>query len=90
MASGGFLGKIISLPFKLLSGSTVSASDSVYPTVTARDLVSSTESQTPQTAVMGNDVDSLYNTTKKKRGTSSLVINKSNNSSGDYTGRGGL
>lgn len=94
MASGGFLGKIISAPFKAVSsilgggsgGETVRASESVYPTVTGRDLVTSTEAQTPQSAVMGEDTDTLYGT-KKKRGTASLYV-KPNNSSGGttYTG----
>lgn len=94
MASGGFLGKVISAPFRAVSsilgmdgGDRVSASESVYPTVTGRDLVTSTEAQQPQSAVMGEDTDTLYGT-KKKRGTASLYV-KSNNNSGNssYTGR---
>lgn len=97
MASGGFLGKVISAPFRAVSsvlglggGEQVRASDSVYPTVTGRDLVTSTEAQQPQSAVMGEDTDTLYGT-KKKRGTASLYV-KSKNSGGNtpYTGRSGF
>lgn len=97
MASGGFLGKVISAPFRAVSsvlgmggGERVSASESVYPTVTGRDLVTSTEAQQPQSAVMGEDTDTLYGT-KKKRGTASLYV-KSKNSGGNtpYTGRSGF
>lgn len=95
MASGGFLGKVISAPFRAVSsvlgsggGEQVRASD--YPTVTGRDLVTSTEAQQPQSAVMGEDTDTLYGT-KKKRGTASLYV-KSKNSGGNtpYTGRSGF
>ena len=92
MASGGFLGKIISAPFKMLGlggGEQVRASDSVYPTVTGRDLVSSTESQQPQSAVMGEDTDTLYGT-KKKRGTASLYVKSNSTGGSSYTGRSGL
>lgn len=98
MASGGFLGKIISAPFKAVSsilgggggggggGETVRAAEAVYPTVTGRDLVTSTEAQTPQSAVMGEDTDTLYGT-KKKRGTASLYVKSKNSGSGtSYTG----
>lgn len=93
MASGGFLGKIISAPFKAVSsilggggGETVRASEAVYPTVTGRDLVTSTEAQTPQSAVMGEDTDTLYGT-KKKRGTASLYVKSKSSGSGTaYTG----
>lgn len=100
MASGGFLGKIISAPFKMLGlggggGEQVRASDSVYPTVTGRDLVSSTESQQPQSAVMGEDTDTLYGTntlygTKKKRGTASLYVKSNSTGGSSYTGRSGF
>ena len=92
MASGGFLGKIISAPFKMLGlggGEQVRASDSVYPTVTGRDLVSSTESQQPQSAVMGEDTDTLYGT-KKKRGTTSLYVKSNSTGGSSYTGRSGF
>lgn len=92
MASGGFLGKIISAPFKMLGlggGEQVRASDSVYPTVTGRDLVSSTESQQPQSAVMGEDTDTLYGT-KKKRGTASLYVKSNSTGDSSYTGRSGF
>lgn len=96
MASGGWLGNIISLPFRMLGiGDTqeqVRASQSVYPTVTGRDLVTSTESQTPQSAVMGNDADDLYGT-KKRRGLNGLYVKKKDSnstSSGVGTGRSGL
>ena len=92
MASGGFLGKIISAPFKMLGlggGEQVRASDSVYPTVTGRDLVSSTESQQPQSAVMGEDTDTLYGT-KKKRGTASLYVKSNSTGGSSYTGRSGF
>ena len=94
MASGGWLGNIISAPLKLVSGilgggSSESASSSVYPTVTARDLVSSTESTAPQAPVMGDDnsYPTGTNATRKKRGLSSLYIDKNDN---NYTGVGGL
>lgn len=99
MASGGFLGKVISAPFKAVSsilgmggggGAQVRASETVYPTVTGRDLVTSTEAQQPQSAVMGEDTDTLYGT-KKKRGTASLYVKPNNNSgSSSYTGRSGF
>lgn len=98
MASGGFLGKVISAPFKAVSsilgmgggGEQVRASETVYPTVTGRDLVTSTEAQQPQRAVMGEDTDTLYGT-KKKRGTASLYVKHNNNSgSSSYTGRSGF
>lgn len=97
MASGGFLGKVISAPFRAVSsilgiggGGHVRAYETVYPTVTGRDLVTSTEAQQPQSAVMGEDTDTLYGT-KKKRGTASLYVKPNNNSgSSSYTGRSGF
>ncbi len=97
MASGGWLGNIISAPLKLVGsilgsgGETESASSSVYPTVTARDLVSSTESTAPQAPVMGDDnsYPSGTSATRRKRGLSSLYVDKGT-SNNNYTGVGGL
>lgn len=100
MASGGWLGNIISAPLRLVDNilgggndETVSASTTTYPTVTARDLVSSTESAAPQAPVMGSDnsYPSGTNSTRKKRGLASLYIdNKDNSTNNNYTGVGGL
>lgn len=95
MASGGWLGSILSLPMKIISsitgaGShTYSASDNYSPTVKASDLVSSTTAQTPDAPVMGDDT--TYSQKKRnKRGLSSLYVNSGTGSTGDYTGRSGL
>ncbi len=95
MASGGWLGNIVSAPLKLVGSllggndDTVSASSSVYPTVTARDLVSSTEATAPQAPVMGNDnsYPTGTGTARRKKGLSSLYVEKNDN---NYTGVGGL
>lgn len=96
MASGGWLGKMIIGPLfsSLLGGGSksVKASDSTYPSVTARDLVSSTSSLTPSSPVMGSDSDQSDDSvvSKKKRGISSLYVDNNTGGTGDYTGRGGL
>lgn len=96
MASGGWLGNILSMPFKMLfgGGQQVSAAQSTYPSVTARDLVSSTSSMTPSSPIMGSDSDQsdsgLNVVRKRKKGISSLYVDKTTGGSGDYTGRGGL
>ena len=102
MSSGGWLGKVVSAPLKLVSnvlgvggnrGQVVNASDSVYPTVTGQDLVASTTAQQPESAVMGADnVASLVTntSTRRKRGTASLYVKPTSSSSSNYTGRSGL
>ena len=98
MSSGGWLGSILNLPMKIISGitgagsQTYSASDNYSPTVKASDLVSSTTAQTPDAPVMGDDT--TYSQKKRnKRGLSSLYVNNDasgTGSTGDYTGRSGL
>lgn len=106
MSSGGWLGKVVSAPLKVVSnvlgvggnsnsssGQVVKASDSVYPTVTGQDLVASTTAQQPESAVMGADnVASLVTntSTRRKRGTASLYVKPTSSSSSSYTGRSGL
>lgn len=104
MSSGGWLGKVVSAPLKIVSnvlgvggnsnsGQVVKASDSVYPTVTGQDLVASTTAQQPESAVMGADnVASLVTntSTRRKRGTASLYVKPTSSSSSSYTGRSGL
>lgn len=92
MASGGWLGNIVSAPLKLVGSllggdDTVSASSSVYPTVTARDLVPSTEATAPQAPVMGNDNSYPTGAARRKKGLSGLYVEKNDN---NYTGVGGL
>jgi len=93
VASGGWLGNVLTSPLSavssLFSGSSTGVESSAYPSVTAYDLVPSTESTKPDSAVMGDS----YNNTKKKRGLSSLYVDSNSNSStgsSDYTGRSGL
>lgn len=62
----GIVGKI----FKTIFNPSVPSAQSTAPTVTGKDLVSSTSSEEPTEAVMG---DSLRNK-KKKTGVSSLLI----------------
>lgn len=87
MASGGWLGNIISAPFKIVDG-LLGGGESYkveQPSIRATDLVQETSAMQPEEPVMGYDQN-----TKKKRGISSLYV-KSNNSGGSsYTGRSGL
>lgn len=86
MASGGWLGNIISAPLKIVDG--ILGGGGSYkveqPSVRATDLVQETSAMQPEEPVMGYD-----QTTKKKRGISSLYV-KTNNSNNSYTGRSGL
>lgn len=95
MASGGWLGNIISLPMKILGGIMGAGSNSYTPQNTqikASDLVSSTEAQPADAPVMGSDT--TYGdgkTKKKKRGLSQLYATSGGTgSTDDYTGRSGL
>lgn len=87
MASGGWLGKLISAPLRLVglggSGETYSVPE---PEVRAVDLVQSADAMQPSAPVMGSEQN-----TKKKRGISSLYVDRDKGGSNDsYTGRGGL
>lgn len=88
MASGGWLGNLISAPLKIVDGilgggGTYSASE---PEVRAVDLVQNVEAMQPSAPVMGSEQNS-----KKKRGISSLYVDRDMGSSNSsYTGRGGL
>ena len=87
MASGGWLGKIISAPLQLIglggNGETYSVPE---PEVRAVDLVQSADAMQPSAPVMGSEQN-----TKKKRGISSLYVDRDTGSSNSsYTGRGGL
>lgn len=66
----GFVGKI----FKTLFNPSVPNAQAQAPTMTGRDLVSSTSSDAPEEAVMGS---SLKNK-KKKQGVSSLLVPSEN------------
>ena len=87
MASGGWLGNILSAPLRLIglggNGETYSVPE---PEVRAVDLVQSADAMQPSAPVMGSEQN-----TKKKRGVSSLYVDRENSgSSNSYTGRGGL
>lgn len=96
MASGGWLGNIISLPMKILGSVMGAGSHSYTPQntqVKASDLVSSTTAETADAPVMGSDTTYGDGTTKKKkRGLSQLYAGNSGGigSTSDYTGRSGL
>ncbi len=60
----GFVGKI----FKTIFNPDVPQAQEVQPTVTGRDLVSSTSSVEPESPVMGSD------TNKKGKGVKSLLV----------------
>lgn len=90
MASGGWLGNIISAPLRIVDGilgggSSAQTYKVEQPQVRATDLVQETSAMQPEEPVMGYD----QNTNKKKRGISSLYV-KSNSGSDSYTGRSGL
>lgn len=99
MASGGWLGNILSLPMRLVSGVFNGGSKSYTPPqvqqvqqMRASDIVASTQSAPPDAPVMGSDTTHEMDTKKrKKRGLSSLYVNSGGTgSSSDYTGRSGL
>lgn len=88
MASGGWLGNILSAPFKIVDG--IFGGGGTYsvpePKVRAVDLVQSADAMQPSAPIMGSEQN-----TKKKRGISSLYVDRENSgSSNSYTGRGGL
>lgn len=91
MASGGWIGNLVSGILNWGS-KRYSVSSTVQPSVTAADLVPSTEAQTADAPVMGSETDTAVDK-KKKRGLSSLYVKSTNSgtgSSSDYTGRSGL
>lgn len=90
MASGGWLGKVVSGIFNWGSKSYTPPQVQQVQQMRASDIVASTQSAPPDAPVMGSDT--TYETKKrKKRGLMSLYVNSGGTgSSSDYTGRSGL
>ena len=95
MASGGWIGKVVSGLFNWGSKSYTPPQVQQVQQMRASDIVSSTQSAPPDAPVIGSDTTHEMETKKrkkrKKRGLSSLYVDSGGTgSSSDYTGRSGL
>ena len=86
MASGGWIGKVVS---GLFNWGSKSYTPQQVQQMRASDIVSSTQSAPPDAPVMGSDTE--YEAKKrKKRGLMSLYVSQHGTERKDYTGRSEL
>ncbi|WP_288878684.1 hypothetical protein [Megasphaera massiliensis] len=89
MASGGWIGKVVSGLFNWGSKSYTPPQVQQVQQMRASDIVSSTQSAPPDAPVMGSDTE--YEAKKrKKRGLMSLYVSQHGTERKDYTGRSEL